>query len=109
MSHLSDLEITRLCAEAMGLTVFWNEYLEVFQYTDEKTRMSNFYAPLADDAQAMAMAQRLRLWCCPTGENDWTVYDSIPGEANVFVTTSSLNRAICECVAKFQQAKAATA
>ena len=92
---MTDLEITKLCAEAMGLTP-----------TDEISEWTE-YDPLHDDAQAMALVKRFELDLTFTGEgfNKWNVQQSTLEAAGVFSYQSDLNRAICECVAKMQKEK----
>ena len=102
---MTDLEITRLCAEAMGYGYEQATNIGLIRLTDT----GHYFDPLHDDAQAMALVKRfhlhigktLRLPNHPFGK--WFVSKTdqfeVPGD--------DLNRAICECVAKMQQAKAA--
>ena len=105
---MTDLEITKLCAEVMGVPIiqkgadaklpFWYSDL-----TKKKTRLLA-YNPLHNDAQAMALVKKLHLHI-----------DQRPGKAcsaqdphfTVIAERSDcdLNRAICECVAKMQASK----
>jgi len=100
--EMSDLEITRLCAEAMGIKS---------QLID--SALGRFYAhpggylydPLHDDTQAMALAKRFML------EVDFFAGQAQKGEYTKLSerftcwNDESINYAICECVAKMQQAK----
>ena len=98
---MNDLEITKLCAEAMGYTVY---------HADCETIHCNetgCYYPLQNDEQAMALIKKFKLSVgepFADGENKWLVNKSTKrypgGDFNVF--SSDLNRAICECVAKMQ-------
>lgn len=114
---MTDLEITKLCAEAMDMRVgeFLPEYrggpLRLRTYPANAT-YTVVYNPLHDDAQAMALVKRLHLsifiWdTLPTAAGDmpagWWRVDSQGG----YITCrhGDLNRAICECVAKMQKAK----
>ena len=93
---MKDLEITKLCAEAISL-----------EYEGE---IIFLYDPLRDDAQAMALVKNLYL-------HVGYQIQSSKGEVNncAWVATSrtgvqgfgmnDLNRAICECVAKMHEAK----
>ena len=93
---MTDLEITRLAAEAMGHTD------DVYpDGLDLMFRNGTQYAPLHDDAQAMALVKRFRLeltyglhdiWIC---SNRGTI-DYVSGN------DCNLNRAIVKCVAKMQ-------
>jgi len=84
---VTDLEITKLCAEAMGY------------------RNSSHYNPLHDDAQAMALVKRqgLHIVWQPMCPDIWKVDDTTHVAAD-----KDLNRAICECVAKMQASNAKT-
>ena len=83
---MTDLEMTKLCAEAMGPSG-----------RDERT-----YDPLHDDAQAMALVKKFQIniaWYevnMPRPTFEPTVY---------MWRKKDLNRAIVECVAKMQAAK----
>ena len=110
---MTDLEITRLCAEAMGYTV------EIASRPKLKRHLKPLpkavwgigkydrllYDPLHDDAQAMALVKKLGLdiqqfyWDDPlVSKHD--AQGELLGEAR----NADLNSAICECVAKMQAA-----
>lgn len=106
---MTDLEITKLCADAMGQLVF-----EVSQNRPEHTlriindrgiRTSVNYWPLKDDAQAMALVKRfnLRLDKDRSLVEKWAVYSKRDYSDAMF--NADLNRAICECVANMQKGK----
>ena len=89
---MTDLEITRLCAEAMG-----------YEYSDgsgticvSKAGVGN-YDPLHDDAQAMALVKKFRLEVQDCGK--WFVSE----HQNADAFEDDLNRAICLTVARMQQ------
>lgn len=96
---MTDHEITRLCAEAMGLDFDYDD-TDVWIGTDaDSTQYA--YHPLSDDAQAMALVKKFGLeiehFLRPP---HWTV---TPASLAVDgVVDSSLNRAICLCAAKMQ-------
>ena len=104
---MTDLEMTRLCAEAMELPIG-----EV-AYPDDKIWIScgkdrqgislfYIYAPLSDDVQAMVLVKRFRVHC----QYGWDHWGAQPAVAGAISTQNDdLNRAIVECVAKMQQAK----
>ena len=122
---MTDLEITKLCAKAMGLTESIRQGLEPYFYVNEdvsqwvfcgQDRISTLwksyrYDPLHDDAQAMALVKKFELRIDRNFEDGgeglvWTVthhlcmkYGGISSFDN-----RNLNRAICECVAKMQAA-----
>ena len=109
---MTDLEITKLCAEAMGVSVIktrayygseadspeslpehWLQEIGVGEWQQ--------YDPLHDDAQAMALVKKFKLGIGrEDGDDMWAV-------GRIFIETinQDLNRAICECVAKMQGAK----
>ena len=86
---MTDLEITRLCADAMLPDIYLHPKFD----------------PLHDDAQAMALVKKFGIEIhSRTDRNGW--YAGI-NEEDEMTPHADLNRAICECVAKMQQAKAA--
>lgn len=99
---MTDLEITKLCAQAMGYELPGNEWA---------VNAPDFYHPLGDDAQAMALVKKLGLVCDPQHDGlhnpeypGWEVsHISLP--LDYLAISPSLNRAICECVANMQKAK----
>ena len=117
---MTDLEITRLCAEALELPTITELHGEVyFQYDDGSwAQLPHKYDPLHDDVQAMALVKTLKLQINPptvNGAQTWWVHDNGypltynandgPPPITAGATHTDLNRAICECVAKMQQAK----
>ena len=112
---MTDLEITKLCAEAMGCTetldTVWgssvkNPVPHVLYRLDGQWRN---YDPLHDDSQALALVLQLRLSIRNEPPvMDWIVMD-LHGDKDTSCFSAQnliLNRAICECVAKMQEAKA---
>lgn len=98
---MRDLEMTKLCAEAMG-----KDALEIEQ--------SLFlYDPLHDDAQAMALVKKLNLiigrtpmqWAVTNKPMDWDLPIDCQAINQPWVYSENLNRAIVECGAKIQAAK----
>ena len=104
MADLTDLDITRLCARAMGHT--WTEFDEILSIPGVGThRFQNSttgywtirYDPLTDDAQCIALVKRFR--------REWQMRDAIDNWSRG--VGDDLNRAICLCVARMQLAKEA--
>lgn len=108
---LSDLEATKLCAEAMGIKLgdvlanpsfdneTWIEWL-VMENGEED------YWPLKDDAQAMALVKELELNIGPDVQGEppiegWEVSDYSGDKTIIF--DANLNRAIVFCVAALQR------
>ena len=104
MSQLTDLEITRLCAAAMGLPE-WPDGGHDCRPVGGDHR--DYWQPLHDDAQAMALVKKFHLHIGKTLRTpdepfgQWFVSKTDKYE----VPNNDLNRAICECVAKMQAAK----
>lgn len=82
---LTDLEITEACRKAMGL-------LRI-DTCDEQG--DDLYSPLTDDAQAMALVRKFRLYIDGMLLPDWTV----AATGGYSACNVDLNRAICLCVA----------
>ncbi len=110
---LSDLEITRLCAEAMGLKWIPNINSRAFPehlqegWVDQQGIQFPF-RPLTDDAQAMALVKKFGVTIGNNGLGKWIV-EWWPAHQSLYpahdADGTDLNRAICECVAKMQAAK----
>jgi hypothetical protein len=94
------LEMTRLCAEAMGLE--WVADWLVCPKGDDHDYSDTYgYDPLHDDAQAMAILKKFHLTVDDSNSGDWFVV----GIGGAQGEHADLNRAIVECVAKMQAAK----
>lgn len=88
---MTDLEMTRLCAEAMELTPLDR----CDEFGDDQ------YDPLTDDAQAMALVKRFGLDITrngPTPEDVAWFVDC----GSIYAWEPNLNRAIVTCVAQMQ-------
>ena len=105
---MTDLEITKLCAEALDIPLDIDGIPNVVSVTDPNApfllnRVP--WNPLHDDAQAMALVKKLQLFIMPEHEGlAWHVSDKKDNE-KFGVGDDDLNRAICECVAKMQKDK----
>lgn len=88
---MDDLEIVRLCAEAMGG--------EVALHGNDVFLDGDYFRPLDDDAQAMALLKRCGLTVNRVYDPDGWYATDYPGNRHEAIA-SDLNRAICECVAK---------
>jgi hypothetical protein len=105
---MDDLEITKLCAEAMGLRLLHSESECVLMQSGSYYFIeSGAYDPLHDDAQAMALVKRLIItidrdhgiptnWCASLYR-----YHSVYQVFDI-----DLNRAICRCVCNMQKGEA---
>ena len=110
---MTDLEITKACAEAMGLKT--SKYLCRNKKRRLETRLSlprrshkggmttSRYNPLHDDAQAMALVKKFGLH---TGFQSFdNLWGCLAQDGITKTYNTDLNRAICECVAKMKKAK----
>lgn len=111
---MTDLEITKLCAEAMGLLVYYPfggcPYIRWTRWFDRDTSDEDgalkSYQPLDDDTQAMALVKKFHLDISAGHGFDGGVFRVRRFTEGVAAESTDLNRAICECVAKMQKAKA---
>lgn len=111
---MDDLEMTKLCAHAMGIVV------EVCNYAGGReflviTESAYRYNPLHDDEQAMALVKKMNLYISPPGVNQYapqgwfarsrkTSKNGVRG-GGVMGFSQDINRAICLCVAQMEAAK----
>ena len=107
---MTDLEITRLCAEAMetpptlpGASSIWG-FSKEFVSGRVDTWVRSTYDPLNDDAQAMAMVKKFKIRLDTFFDETW-IATANPWEKPIEAENKDLNRAICECVAKMRAAK----
>ena len=118
---MTDFEITRLCAEAMDYQL--GEMIAPVRGAPKQQMVfmngrayHEPYDPLHDDAQAMALVKKFHLLLFRPFDKWQAVpakwWNKAPqfihdGDYNPLAQNDDLNRAICECVAKMQAAKAA--
>lgn len=112
MSELSDLEITKACFDAMGLVQEWKSF-EPAYFDPGLGEWGSVvrYAPLTDDAQAMALVKRFdfvierELISKKSRGQDWgvTLFDRV-GKVHTVRHEPDLNRAICLCIARMKGA-----
>lgn len=107
---MTDLEMTKICAEAMGYTVLpepsGKERESVLvRETVASDPHPDVYDPLHDDAQAMALVKRFRADIFECRDSRWRVTIEPPRGTLVEAWNADLNRAIVECVAKVQARK----
>ena len=115
---MTDLEMTKLCAEAMGIEGHPVRDGQEMWSPDgwEKNKDAiithcwpfQIWNPLHDDAQAMALVKKFALYCHPlidgVTHDGWHV-ESLIGISPRGVSAGTLNRAIVECAAKMQKSK----
>ena len=105
---MTDLEITKLCAKAMGYKPdvrgkyrgLGSEFSGIWVNDSSLT-----FDPLHDDAQAMELVKKFRLSIYESDEIDggWDVWGG-EGE-RICGDGLDLNRAICTCVAQMEKGK----
>ena len=113
---MTDLEITKLCAEAAILQrdqpiESHGQLFLCYHPIDERVPRYHLYDPLHDDAQAMALVKKfgLALWGNDGTASEWKWH----AEEQIFPDHrppiighgQTANRAICGCVAKMMKAK----
>jgi len=99
---MTDLEMTRLCAEAMGLEIGpdWNQgYVMLGGYNGI---VPSRYDPLQIDAQAFALVRKLGMSIGRYADDQWNAWMPMyPAQSEGL----DLNRCIVECAAMLQAAK----
>lgn len=98
---MTDLEITELCAEAMGYSLWRASQGTLAESLKDGGIVWDNWNPLHDDAQAMMLVKAMHLGI-GFGTTRWYVH-SHNGKIEA-VVEEDLNRAICESVAKMQEA-----
>lgn len=103
---MTDLEMTKLCAEAMGLD--WEA--EQKRMADRDGKWLNGYEtprydPLTNDAQAMALAKRFMMEVDFFAGAASIKKPGASGWGYIAFSDDSINRAIVECVSKMQAEK----
>lgn len=106
---MTDLEMTMLCADAMGLDERRHPIAPVTSpaiwVKDGPHEL--FYNPLRDDSQAMALVKQFGLALgLDHGNKQWCV-NRTRGADPMHTFNNDLNRAIVECVAKQQASHSA--
>ncbi len=110
MSELTDLEIVRACAKAIGLREIRHPIapVEPPSIYVGNVHSGAFYNPLKHDEQAMALVKRFRLQTDTLFDGTWTVescgWDEERDET-ITVEDADLNRAICECVSRLAKGR----
>lgn len=101
---MTDLELTKKCAEALGWKFLGLASKHVaFQVSDCAIISTNdstgdhVFDPLHDDAQAMALVKKLQPCIVRPDSNGW--WEVYMLESERAYSAKDLNRAICECVA----------
>ena len=97
---MTDLEITKACAEAMRIDVELRS--RDFSGNNYWARGNgDDYNPLHDDAQAMALVKKFGLH---TGFQSFdNLWGCLAQDGITKTYNTDLNRAICECVAKMKK------
>lgn len=99
---MTDLEMTKLCAQAMGLpideqTTATISYRDKWHISIGQSIPGSAYGPLHDDAQAMALVKKFEISIRKIDPDRWDAWiPLLPADGS----NADLNRAIVECVAK---------
>lgn len=104
---MNDKEIIKLCAEAMKLNIVGldsnGRATKILEKTQEFVFLGNpfaIYDPLDEDEQAMALIKKFSPRIERRSDGPWVVWNWQSA-----AHSESLNRAICEFVAKMQKAE----
>lgn len=101
---MTDLQLTKLCAEAMGLVEVHVSTRFPGHWWDGSSW--HCYDPLRDDAQAMALVKQFGLECRMPELGVWEVHEQIDAGRSltgiVIYADTDLNRPIVLCVAQMQ-------
>ncbi len=110
MNDLSDLDIVRLCARAMGYRIISERQASVELDCDAALvceGVPEIYDPLTNKAQALDLVMALRLTVIAAPLAGWIVQGG--QDANFTSETGTdLLRAICLCAARVQLVKEST-
>ena len=103
---MTDLEMTRLCAKAMGytLTEMDTPRGKLPLLMEGNVLIGSTYDPLHDDARAMVLVKKFQI-LIGTDDEHWTAFIPKVGRS---IHNHDLNQAIVECVAKMQLEKEKT-
>ena len=106
---MTDLEITRLCAEAMDFGAELSHgVFAIYEKAPGGKMIQHIFNPLQDDAQAMALMKRfsLSVWGNKNSAGEWRYHAEFGHEPTALGHGDTYNRAICDCVANECVAKA---
>ena len=96
---MTDLEMTKLCAAAMGVRIISHELDGDGLYKNANgTFGDRNYDPLHDDAQAMALVKKFAIETRKIERDGKWIWQTCNGY--FWGQSDDLNRAIVECVAK---------
>lgn len=108
---MDDATITRLCAEAVepmpklpGASDVWGVTIQFAPIYKLKAWVRSSYNPLHDDAQCFALVKKFNLDIAFDGAWNVVMRRDTVLKSGVF-HYPDLNKAVCECVARMQQAK----
>lgn len=106
---MNDYELTKHCAEALGLGYVrrCEENPRALEYNaDPENEAWMIYCPLDEDGEAMQLVKSFNLEIQPPDEDNpnWVVFRRV-GLVGVGPEDLDLNRAIVQCVATMQEEK----
>lgn len=100
---MTDLELTKLCAEAMGGSLIVDSPRGRKGVSFIRLE-GHIYDPLHNDDQAMALVKIWEMTLVHVGT--WAAGIDMPDSSTHISRNDNLNRAICEAVATMQKARA---
>lgn len=99
---MTDLEMTRLCAEALGYKYVNPLRADIGNIPGSITRI--VFDPIHDDAQALALIKKFGLCVRRISPTLWATSKHFNLRCD-WIYSTGLNRAVIECVAKMQKEK----
>ena len=104
---MTDLELTKRCAEAMGIGVEESHGVLAAYAKHDQHLVMEVYDPLHDDAQVMALVKKFELAVAWSWAHRISVQPKPEDDEPIkhHCTHTDLNRAIVECVSRMQKAK----
>lgn len=101
---MTDLEATRLCAEAMGISVQEYDHGGFYHYGGQGEYGLEDYDPFSNDTQCMALVKRFKLTVGEMDDGKTRYARPMRGGEGVYME-AELNYPIVYFVAKMQAAK----
>lgn len=103
---MTDLEITKVCAKAMGHRPYTENGVpqnssdhSIYIIDERDEAVYRNYDPLNNDAECMALVKKFRLETSSYDDGGWLVRNCGFERKEIAVSSKDLNRAICKCVA----------
>ena len=99
---MTDSQMARLLAEALGFTVMRDCTSSVRIHG--KSAGTTYFNPISNDANAHAVMRHFHIGCVPIGNEEWRCFPVDDADKQAFwIQRSNLNRAIVECAVRVVQ------